>query len=149
MYGFVVGCLIWELLQSVLDLVSCIVMICGLVFYMEKVEQDVVVLGVICFFKEKFFILVVEVVISGLKFIKLQLVCEFYVLVGIMLFDVLESNKVLVIVVCCVGVCGCCKIKVVFGKYSVISIMMLIDVEIVDGYVLVCFCYLQSDLVFV
>lgn len=149
MEGFVVGCLIMELLQSVLDLVLCIIMICGLVFYMDFVEQGVKVFGVMCFFKEKFFMLVVEMVISGLKFIKLQLVQEFYVLIGMMLLEVLESNKVLVVVVCWVGVCGCCKIKVVFGDYMVSSIMMLSEVEIVEGYVLVCFCYLQGDFVFV
>lgn len=69
--GFIVGRFIRELLVGVFDLVLCIVMICGLVLYMDWVEQEVKVFGVMCFFKEKFFILVVEVAISGLKFIKL------------------------------------------------------------------------------
>lgn len=69
--GFIVGCFICELLVGVFDLVLCIVMICGLVLYMDWVEQEVKVFGVMCFFKEKFFILVAEAVISGLKFIKL------------------------------------------------------------------------------
>ncbi|MFA1139828.1 2Fe-2S iron-sulfur cluster-binding protein, partial [Klebsiella pneumoniae] len=59
----------------------------------------------------------------------------------------LESNKVPVTVACRAGVCGCCKTKVVSGKYSVTSTMTLTDAEIADGYVLACSCHPQSDLV--
>lgn len=71
--GFIAGCFICELLAGVFDLALCIVMICGLALYMDWVEQEVKALGVMRFFKEKFFILVAEAAISGLKFIKLQL----------------------------------------------------------------------------
>ena len=50
-------------------------------------------------------------------------------------------------VACRAGVCGCCKTKVVSGKYSVTSTMTLTDAEIADGYVLACSCHPQSDLV--
>ncbi|MDU2188177.1 MAG: NADH oxidoreductase [Klebsiella pneumoniae] len=67
--------------------------------------------------------------------------------VGTTLLDALESNKVPVTVACRAGVCGCCKTKVVSGKYRVTSTMTLTDAEIADGYVLACSCHPQSDLV--
>ncbi|RBZ15221.1 2Fe-2S iron-sulfur cluster-binding protein, partial [Klebsiella pneumoniae] len=66
---------------------------------------------------------------------------------GTALLAALESNKVPVTVACRAGVCGCCKTKVVSGKYSVTSTMTLTDAEIADGYVLACSCHPQSDLV--
>lgn len=104
-------------------------------------------LGVTRFFKEKFFTPVAEAATSGLKFTKLQPAREFYAPVGTTLLDALESNKVPVTVACRAGVCGCCKTKVVSGKYSVTSTMTLTDAEIADGYVLACSCHPQSDLV--
>ncbi|SXB74099.1 NADH oxidoreductase [Klebsiella pneumoniae] len=146
-HGFVAGRLTRELLQSVPDLASRTVMTCGPAPYMEKVEQDVAALGVTRFFKEKFFTPVAEAATSGLKFTKLQPAREFYAPVGTTLLDALESNKVPVTVACRAGVCGCCKTKVVSGKYSVTSTMTLTDAEIADGYVLACSCHPQSDLV--
>ncbi|PLP35177.1 NADH oxidoreductase, partial [Klebsiella pneumoniae] len=137
-HGFVAGRLTRELLQSVPDLASRTVMTCGPAPYMEKVEQDVAALDVTRFFKEKFFTPVAEAATSGLKFTKLQPAREFYAPVGTTLLDALESNKVPVTVACRAGVCGCCKTKVVSGKYSVTSTMTLTDAEIADGYVLAC-----------
>ncbi|MDU6108972.1 MAG: hybrid-cluster NAD(P)-dependent oxidoreductase [Klebsiella pneumoniae] len=128
-------------------LASRTVMTCGPAPYMEKVEQDVAALGVTRFFKEKFFTPVAEAATSGLKFTKLQPAREFYAPVGTTLLDALESNKVPVTVACRAGVCGCCKTKVVSGKYRVTSTMTLTDAEIADGYVLACSCHPQSDLV--
>ncbi len=133
-----------EMLQSVPDLASRTVMTCGPA-PMEKVEQDVAALGVTRF--RKILHPVAEAATSGLKFTKLQPAREFYAPVGTTLLDALESNKVPVTVACRAGVCGCCKTKVVSGKYSVTSTMTLTDAEIADGYVLACSCHPQSDLV--
>jgi hypothetical protein len=53
--------------------------------------------------------------------------------VGTTLLEALESNKVPVTVACRAGVCGCCKTKVVSGKYTVTSTMTLTDAEIAEA----------------
>ncbi len=137
-HGFVAGRLTRELLQSVPDLASRTVMTCGPAPYMEKVEQDVAALGVTRFFKEKFFTpgggsrdqwTEIYQTAAGARVLRAG---------GHLLLDALESNKVPVTVACRAGVCGCCKTKVVSGKYSVTSTMTLTDAEIADGYVLAC-----------
>ncbi len=146
-HGMVPGRLSRELLAAVPNLANRTVLTCGPAPYMDFVEQTVKELGVTHFAREQFFVPKGDGAGAQIKFNTLQPVREFYGKVGTTLLDALESNKVPVTVACRAGVCGCCKTKVVSGKYSVTSTMTLSEQEIAEGYVLACSCHLEGDMV--
>ncbi|BDH46522.1 hybrid-cluster NAD(P)-dependent oxidoreductase [Salmonella enterica subsp. enterica serovar Choleraesuis] len=146
--GFISGRLTRELLASVPDLTERTVMTCGPAPYMDFVEKTVRELGVSKFYKEQFFVPAAAVSSDEtLKFTKLNPAASFTAPVGVTLLAAMESNKVPVTVACRAGVCGCCKTRVMEGKYHVTSTMTLSEQEIADGYVLACSCHPESDLV--
>jgi len=67
--------------------------------------------------------------------------------VGITLLAALEAEHWPINAACRAGVCGCCKTRIIDGRYHTTSTLTLSEREIADGYVLACSCYPEGDIV--
>lgn len=145
--GFIAGHLSREMLASIPDIASRTVMACGPISYMDFVENAVRELGVTHFSKEAFYVPeVAETHREMLKFTKLNPAATFSAPVGTTLLAAMESNHIAITAACRAGVCGCCKTRVVSGKYRVTSTMTLSETDIAEGYVLACSCHPETAL---
>ncbi|WP_413743040.1 NADH oxidoreductase [Sodalis sp. RH15] len=121
------------------------VMACGPAPYMDQVEKDAMALGATAFMQERFH----APAVTGTRQLKITLARlqrEFSAPVGVTLLAALEANKIPVNAACRAGVCGCCKTRILTGRYTTTSTMTLSPAEIAEGYVLACSCRLESDI---
>ncbi|XBS69038.1 NADH oxidoreductase [Acerihabitans sp. KWT182] len=126
------------------DIATRRVMVCGPAPYMELVQKDALALGAADVQQERFH--TAAVTGSGRLNITLaRLRREFSAPVGTTLLTALEENNVPVNAACRAGVCGCCKTRLLSGRYTTTSTLTLTPAEIAEGYVLACSCHLQGD----
>ncbi|WP_213990583.1 NADH oxidoreductase [Sodalis sp. dw_96] len=128
------------------DIATRRVMACGPAPYMDLVEKDAMALGATGFMQERFH----TTAVTGTQRLKItvtRLQREFSAPVGMSLLEALEANNIPVNAACRAGVCGCCKTRILAGRYTAASTATLSPAEIAEGYVLACSCRLEGDVV--
>jgi len=133
-----------QLAALVPDIATRRVMACGPAPYRDQVEKDATALGATDFVQERFH----TAAVTGTQQLKItvaRLRREFSAPVGVTLLAALEANNVPVNAACRAGVCGCCKTRILTGRYAAASAMTLSPAEIAEGYVLACSCRLEGD----
>jgi len=135
------------LYAQVPDIAARTLMICGPAPWMAQQQADAQALGAGKVVLERFHTPDPALSKDQLTIRRTRPLATLAAPVGITLLAALEAEHWPINAACRAGVCGCCKTRIIDGRYHTTSTLTLSEREIADGYVLACSCYPEGDIV--